>query len=489
MNFAKSRASWQLASRNHWLTAPIMVQFATLMTCLAMVFTAWEANPAWGQLVTQSRAAQVGLERAWFTQIDLDPTRNRVANWLLHDDLLFAVTTAGTVHALDITTGKTAWSVQVGHPKYPTLGPAANRQYVAVIHGSKLMLLDRDNGRLKWVRDTGAAPSSGPALSEDRVFVALINGRVEAFSLNNTKRMPWYYQSVGRAYYKPVATTKSICWATDLGTLYVGRLKPLSLSFRLETAGEIVAPPTEMAPYLMVGSTDGNLYCVHELSGVEHWRYSTGDPITHAPAVVGERVFITSHAPALHALDTATGQRHWTTAGVAQFVALGKEHVYGIDRYGNLLVLDAKTGGVVGRLTQGRRQSSNGLSPWNKLSPGSEGGSWNERGPALINDQNDRIFLVSDTGLVQCLHEIGVSDPIYYRQPVGEPGEDTDSAAAKTKNGTEETGEQDTQVPAEVSQPLDSSGVNKDQDSITPPESAPVDENPFDVDGSNPFGE
>jgi outer membrane protein assembly factor BamB len=471
MKYVKSLTPWQSISRGKWLATPQMLPLAIL--------TAWAALttlPAWGELVTQPQATRMGLERAWFAQVDLDPARHRITNWLLHDNLLFAVTSAGTIHALDATTGRTAWAVQVGQPKYPTLGPAANHNAVAVINGSKLILLDRTNGHLLWTRETGNAPSSGPALSATRVFVALINGRVEAYPLKDTKQTPWFYQSAGRVYHQPTATKKSICWATDLGTMYVGRLKPLSLLFRLELEGEIVASPTSMAPYLLVGSTHGNLTCIHEESGVGHWRYITGYPISYSPAVVGDQVFVTSQEPMLHTLDASTGQRQWTLAGVTQFVALGKQHVYGMDRYGSLLAIDAKTGGIVGRLPRNHQQS------WSEQSP------WNEQKPALINDQNDRIYLVQGTGLVQCLHEIGVSDPIPYRQPASDSEKKLDSTATKTGDTPEGSLEQDAFPSTESDQARDNTAVIKTPDAEAATQDSTDNDDPF-GEPSNPFGE
>ena len=37
----------------------------------------------------------------------------------------------------------------------------------------------------------------------------------------------------------------------------------------------------------------------------------------------------------------------------------------------------------------------------------------------LINSQTDRIYLASDTGLVQCLHEVELAEPIRHNLPAG----------------------------------------------------------------------
>ena len=446
-----------------------------------MILAAW-APPTWGQLVTRGQAARLGLVRSWFAQVDLDSARHRIAHWLLHDHLLLVVTTAGTIHALDATTGKTVWSTQVGQAKYPTLGPAANSNNVAVINGSKLILLDRDSGRVKWIRETGDAPSSGPALSDTRVFVALLNGRVEAYPLDNNRQTPWFYQSAGHVYQHPMTTAKSISWATDLGTLYVGRLKPLSILFRLKTAGEIVAPPAGMDPYLLVGSTRGNIICIHEQSGAERWRIATGFPITDSPAVVHDQIYVASQEPRLHVLDATTGLSRWSTAGVTQFVARGRQHVYATDRQGRLLALDPKTGGMVGRLPYGRKQA------WNEQSSWSPWGPWSKHGHALINDQNDRIYLFSDTGLVQCLHERGISAPISYRQPANSSDKESAATATKTKDHTKGSLAADKASSVKPDGPRDNAATPATADAKTPAEALPASEDPF-GDTSNPFAE
>jgi hypothetical protein len=40
---------------------------------------------------------------------------------------------------------------------------------------------------------------------------------------------------------------------------------------------------------------------------------------------------------------------------------------------------------------------------------------------ALVNDQTDRIYLVSKDGLVQCLHELGADKPLYHNPPEVKP--------------------------------------------------------------------
>ncbi|HEX6963754.1 MAG TPA: PQQ-binding-like beta-propeller repeat protein [Lacipirellula sp.] len=369
-------------------------QFAAAMVLSALALAPHvavvQAAPA---LVTREQAARHGLERAWFAQVPVDPSRSRVSQWYLYRDHLYAVTNSGIVAALNAETGELLWARQVGKPGYPAFGPGANSEFLGVVSGSKLYVLDRHDGRLMWSRSLGSAPSSGPALSDTHAFVALVTGRIEGYNLADPAAQPWYYQSKGRTFLKPTATGRVVSWPTTAGYLYVSRADEPGVLFRLETSADIVTSPAYMDPYLYIASQDGYLYCVHQLTGVEQWRYSTGYSIDSSPAIVGGQAYVASVQPAIHALDARTGQLQWTVPGVSHFAAQGKERVYASDDFGNLIILDAKTGTPVSRM-----QIADGHS-------------------TLVNDQTDRIFLVSDSGLVQCLREIGATQPTFYRTP------------------------------------------------------------------------
>jgi hypothetical protein len=180
-------------------------------------------------------------------------------------------------------------------------------------------------------------------------------------------------------------------WPSDRGLLYVARANSPRVLFRVEANDEIVAAPASQTPYLYVGSLDGYFYCFHETSGSERWRYATGYAVTTQPAVIGNKAFVASEAPALHAVDALTGKPLWQADGIQQFVAAGKHHTYGMDRYGALMVLDSRSGVLAGRLATGAGNT------------------------ALVNHQSDRIFLVNDRGLVQCLHEVDAIQPTWHQ--------------------------------------------------------------------------
>ncbi len=378
----------------------------------AVAITAAPQVDAAGQLVAFEVAARGGLQRAWYAQVRVDRASSRVLSWALHDQHLFALTSAGTVHTLDSETGETLWVARVGTPGHPIAGPAVNANFVAVLGGSRLYLLDRGDGHVVWSRSVGSAAVAAPALSANYAYVGMLNGRMEGYRLDSPANGAWQYQSAGHIFQAPTITGDFVTWATDRGHLYVSNAIRPRVLFRVETQSEFDSAPTAQNGNFYAASLDGYLSCYSESTGNERWRYSMGLPITRTPAVIGDKVYVASEAPELSAVDSKSGRHLWTTLGTTQFVAQGANRVYGVDRHGALLILESASGAILGRIANGE-----GIS-------------------ALINDQSDRIFLVSDAGLVQCLHEMGATQPTYYRKspneadlPAEEPADDSTEAA------------------------------------------------------------
>ncbi len=363
----------------------------TMLALIAAVPTVAVAN----RLVDRESATRYGLRRAWFSQVSLDRTRSRVLQWTLDGEQLFALTNSGTLQALHAETGKTQWIKRAGAPDGIFSGPAVNSKYVALINGSKLYVMDRHDGHLIFSRSLGSAPAVAPALSEDYAFVGLINGRIEGYHLHDPTKGVWTYHSSGRIFQPPVVADQLLSWSTDRGYFYVGFAKQPRVMFRVETNDELVAASAERNSLFYVASRNGSLVCLEKEFGGEHWRYYTGHPIAGKPVVVERLVYVASDEPALHAVDAETGQLKWVVRGVASFVAQGPKHTYGLDRAGNLLILEKETGGIVGQ------------------QPISEGAQ------AIVNEQSDRIYLVHTTGLVQCLYETAATQPTYYRKKSG----------------------------------------------------------------------
>ena len=346
-------------------------------------------------LISQDQAASVGLKRAWFARAEVDPSRSRVLDWILSGDQLLILTDAGVLHSLDANTGKTNWVTQFGNPIYPSVGPDANDKFVAVINGSTLYLMDRASGRILGERMIGGIPGAGPAVGENYVFVPTINGLIEGFpfELNAPKYRRWFYQSFGHILAPPLVTPESIAWTTDRGNLYVGGAVKPGVRFRLETSGKFDARAAYRAPLIYAIALSGELFAVNEINGTLAWRYMTGYPTEpRAGRRRGAAVRQLGRADAplrrrQHRSSAVADARHFTVCRRHQVARLWRRSLRHVH------ILNVADGAPVGRIPTGGMLT------------------------ALVNDQTDRLFLISESGLVQCLYEIGADKPTYYAKP------------------------------------------------------------------------
>ena len=87
--------------------------------------------------------------------------------------------------------------------------------------------------------------------------------------------------------------------------------------------------------------------------------------------------------------DTAD-QQIWRADDITRVLAATPDRVFGLDDLGNIRILNSETGRNLGILQ-------------------TEDVSF-----SVINHVNDRIYLVTDAGVVQCLHDRRYSKPHYH---------------------------------------------------------------------------
>ncbi|MCS7238687.1 MAG: PQQ-like beta-propeller repeat protein [Thermoguttaceae bacterium] len=400
-------------------------------------------------IFAREQLAPHGLVRAFFTQVQIDPSRYRLTELVLDGDLLLIQTDAGTVHAVDSETGVTRWTRRIGDPRHPTLRAAVNKKWVAVINGSTLFILDRNDGRVLWSVRTEGAPGAGPALSSQRVYVPCLDGKVFAYRIDQIvaraaedvtvrairvleagsplalkttpqRVVPLVSHSFGAAIIQPILTHEEkgeerVAWGTDRGFLFLGvinriRAEEFPFIYRVDAAGGIVAQPTYLRPdpalgrkvgILFVVSGRGFVYAVRERDGKSIWRFSVGEPIYEPVAALGDDVFVTSALGRLSCLSAANGTEKWVASGFKRFVAASRDRVYAVDLLDQLQILLRSTGARVGSVD---------VSPLPIR---------------MMNDQTDRIYLATPWGLVQCLREESLADPIRHQPDASSSGSDT----------------------------------------------------------------
>lgn len=304
---------------------------------------------------------------------------------------MYASTERGMLHALDGETGRTLWTTGVGNPSYPTTAPAASDDYVAVVNGSQVYVAKTSDGTVLWNRFTAGAPGAGPAVSDTLVFIPMITGAIEAFHVEDPRVPAGTFRSFGRAMTQPLLNGNSIAWPTDRGNLYVGDATSFDMRFRLEAKDSIEAAPAFLAPDLVFAtSLDGYIYCFTESRGTILWRFTTGEPISRSPIALGDTVYAISNRGNMYAINVEDATEKWLTGGIRSYLAGSETRLYCIDLAGNLAILDAASGALIGTL------------PAQSLDL------------HVMNVQTDRILIGTNSGMLQCLRETGNYWPVVH---------------------------------------------------------------------------
>lgn len=365
---------------------------------LAIVLSAFllpnvcRAQLASSALISQAEAHRHGLQRAWMTHVSLDRSRDRLTNVVLDGPHLFVQTDKSLLEVLDAETGGRVWRAQIGNRDYPTSPPAANEKHVVVVNGSTLYVLDRATGkvlreqRLRWV------PSGTVAVAENWVYVPTLNSQLEVFGLKDPA-LKWNCGSAGYIDQPPLVGRTSLVWGTSKG--YVNFASPSEgvVNFRLQTNAPVSAPMSYWPPLVLAASRDGYLYAIHERSGETMWRFSLGTAVNEAPVAIDGSVFVIPEQGGLHCLATEDGEVRWFSPKATRVLAVTPTYLYAADRLGNTIVLDVKTGGHLDTLV-----------------------TW-QFPVKYTNLSNDRLYFGSSTGLLLCLRELSLAQPMQHHLP------------------------------------------------------------------------
>lgn len=388
---------------------------AGLLLLFVSVTAAQAARPL-GNVVPQETAHRYGLARAWATQIELDPARGRVAHVSLQAGLLLVQTDQATLHVLDAETRHTLWVGHVGLPGAVTSPPAANDKYVVSTNGSVLYLFDRRTGTVLWTRKMPSVPSTGAALSKSRIYVPQVSGMVSTFRLPapNREETPaeqrfkdnaLNYTGKGIAFQPPIVTRSSVVWGTDAGNIYSVTPDELLAVFRFKCRDAVLGSLMYREPYIYAASRDGYVYALRDQKGFSRWQVSIGKPIAQTPMAADDGVYVVPETGGIYKLALDTGEQIWASRGVFQFLSASPTRLYTADAKGQLLILDAKSGAHLGVIaTQGSTIK-------------------------LFNRENDRVYLLTPTGLVQCLHEVGLKEPAWHGAQAVSASEESDDTA------------------------------------------------------------
>lgn len=354
---------------------------------------------------TQRQLGQYDLERVWWGQATVDPQRDRIVHLTIDEINLYALSTAGIITAFNNETGKKLWSTQLGRGNNISYPPVSNSKYVYITVGTKLYAIERLNGEIDWELQLPGSPSTSLTVDEDTIFVGTLSGRVYAWDLekldelSNESKLPawrerairWTYQTGDAINTPALVTNRTLLFASQDGSLYSVTLQERQLAFQFETDAPISANLAEDEKSIFLASEDQNLYCLNILNGIVRWRIRTSFPLVMPVSVLDNEVYISSKKNGLFQLSALSGQEQWWQPLGSRFISMSPTRVYATDELGNLLVLSRTDGAVLSAVPLRKFQVK------------------------LMNEQTDRIFCASESGIILCLKQKDLPFPIRFK--------------------------------------------------------------------------
>lgn len=166
----------------------------------------------------------------------------------------------------------------------------------------------------------------------------------------------WSYQAQA-----DIGTGNALYWHRVIGTdtdgwLFALNSKNGKKEWAFRTNGKIYSTPAVSGKgYVVVGSSDRNIYCVKE--GRLVWKFATEKPVLGSPVISGDTAYIGGSDGHFRALQVSTGQLLWDFDQVKGFVVT-RPLIYGDHLYfgcwnNDFYALDRATGRLVWKWNSG----------------------------------------------------------------------------------------------------------------------------------------
>ena len=142
----------------------------------------------------------------------------------------------------------------------------------------------------------------------------------------------------------------------------------------------------------IIGSRSGHIYALNDVAGQLRWTYLTDTSVNERISAFGDFAFIPTYNGDYFAVALRDGKEVWKATGIKRTVASSASCLYVIDNLDRLAVIDRSSGRRVATLDVNAPKFQ------------------------VFNEWNDRVYLVTADGLVQCLREIRQETPVVHRE-------------------------------------------------------------------------
>ncbi len=446
---------------------------------------------------TQDALDRVHLKLAWSGQAPVDGAKDGLMSIQLAGDnseLLVVQTYSGAVSAFNAVSGEKRWTWRPARPYRASAGVVVNHTHVLFVDDLQLIAVNRKDGSAAWDLKMPGAPAAPPVGDDFRFYCPVGNDGVFILKLKEDPPRPLETDrpagapkddmGKGEAPKPPVPaddkfvpekpeSAENYASATgyalrDAGDTPYSRWvmkmgEPIAQAPILSKAGaylwsplgnfmavardgtnlgtidtlrtRVTFPGAARDAQVYIPGADLNLYAIalntteKFATGGIRWRYPVGTRLVRPPVCTDDEVFVVTDKDGLRCINReeslaqkwVPGEERWRNGNATRVVSANEKFVYASDPLGQLLVLDRIRG----------TQLSTTDATCGFIVP-------------FTNERTDRLYLMSQNGLIVCLHDQDYPKPVIsasYRlkeetiKPRPKPDKPKDGEVEKPKAG------------------------------------------------------
>ena len=272
--------------------------------------------------------------------------------------VVYVVSTDGTLHAIDLDTGRQRWSASIGAEAHGGLEVADGLVIVGAQDGAHAFALS--DGQAAWTAGATGAVRGAPAIVGHAAIFDSDEGLATAID-TRTGAVVWS-QKLGAPDDTSVAAADGLAiFGLQDGTVVALSIADGDERWRAATGdGARIGTPAIAEGRVYAASLDDNGPGTHHITALDLatgkmlWQFaSPGDTPAYTPAIADGRAITEGEDGSVTALDAATGAVLWQTKapGLVEVVpAIADGVVYGASNGGFAFALDAATGAERWRL-------------------------------------------------------------------------------------------------------------------------------------------
>ena len=214
----------------------------------------------------------------------------------------------GHLYAFDTASGDLLWKLAFNHGIATTPLLVGGRVIAASAEG-EVVAVDPIRGEIVWNQSIGVGPS--PTADGNRIFVADKSNKVFALDAATGKTI-WQATVSGRPNTALVIVGKSVIVGTQDGYLTWLAQDSGEVKKRLHLDGMPYGTPILAGPLLYVLDAKGELLALDAESGAIRWKQQTPHEwTTYRPLVTGATIIAGTEEKTLCAFDRVTGETRW----------------------------------------------------------------------------------------------------------------------------------------------------------------------------------